>query len=140
MLRYGVAVAGVTVHTNALPLLARAFVAILTDTEVSVFLLELSVQPDDGHGVGGVAVVAPYRSVAAFTHTVADLGQVEFVQQVLVEARVLVDRVVLGVAITWCLCWSVVELNLVVELDLSGSAGEAAALFGSCGRKEVLSV
>lgn len=140
VLRHGVAVAGVTVHADAFPLRAGAFVGILARAEVSVLLLELPVQPDDGHGVGGVAVVAPYRSVPPLAHTVADLGQVELVQQVLVEARVLVDRVVLGVAVTWCLCWSVAELNMVVELDLSGGASEAVAwlhLFGGCRRKKM---
>lgn len=52
----------------------------------------------------------------------------ELVQQVLVETRVLVDRVVLGVPITRQLCWSVVELNLVVELHLIGSIGKTVAL------------
>lgn len=143
VLRYGVAVAGVTVHADAFPLRAGAFVGVLARAEVPIFLLELPVQPDDGHGVGGVAVVASDWSVSPLAHTVADLGKVELVQQVLVEARVLVDCVVLGVAVTWCLCWSVAELNLVVELDLSGSASQAAAwlhLSGGCRREKVGSV
>lgn len=140
-----VAVAGVAVHTNTLPVLPRAFITILAGAEVSVSLLELSVQPDDGHGVGGVAVVAPHGSVTSFAHAVTNLGQVELVQQVLVETGVLVDCVVLGVAMRWRLRWSVAELNLVVEVDLSGSSGEAVALlrllvvlrlnmFGGCRR------
>lgn len=143
VLRHSVAVAGVTVHADAFPLRAGAFVGILARAEVSVFLLEFPVQPDDGHGVGGVAVVAPYWAVSPLAHTVTDLGQVELVQQVLVEARVLVDCVVLGVAITWWLCWSVAELNLVIELDLSGSTSQAVAwlhLFGGCRRKKMWSV
>lgn len=138
MLCNGVAVAGVAVHTNALPLLPGAFISILSSADVSISLLEFSVQPNDGHGVGRVAVVAPYRSVASFAHAVANLGQVEFVQQVLVEPRVLVDSVVLGVAVSRCLCCSVVELDVVVELDLSGSTGEAVVLlklFGGCRRR-----
>lgn len=31
------------------------------------------------------------------------------------------DCVVLAVTVTWQLCWPVVELNLVIELDLIGS-------------------
>lgn len=143
VLRNGVAVAGVAVHANALPLLPGAFIAILAGADVPVSLLELSVQADDGHGVGGVAVVAPHRSVASFAHAVADLGQVELVQQVLVEAGVLVYGVVLGVAVSGRLCCSVVELNLVVELDVSGGAGEAVALlslFGGCRRNGTVSI
>lgn len=143
MLCYGVAVAGVAVHANALPVLPRAFITVLAGADVSISLPELPVQPDDGHGVGGVAVVASYGPVSSFSHAVANLGQVELVQQVLVETRVLVDCVVLGVAISWCLCGSVVELILGVEVDLSGRTSEAVALlnlFGGCRRDETLSM
>lgn len=38
------------------------------------------------------------------------------------------DRVVLAVTVTWDLCWPVVELNVVVELDLIGSICGAIAV------------
>lgn len=90
-------------------------------------MLEVSVHADDGHGVGGIAVVAPDRSVTGLAHAVTHLGQVELVEQVLVEAGVLVDRVILAVTVTWNLCWPVVELNLIVELDLIHRIGGAIA-------------
>lgn len=91
---------------------------------------EISVHAYDGHGVGGVAVVSPDGPVTPLTHAVSNLGQVELVQQVLVEARVLVDCVVLAVTVTWQLCWPVVELNLVVELDLIGGICRAVTVLG----------
>lgn len=75
MLGHGIAVARVTVHAHALPVLAACtLVAVLAGPEVSFFVLEVSVHPDDGHGVGGVAVVTPDGSVAPFAHAVTDLG------------------------------------------------------------------
>lgn len=38
------------------------------------------------------------------------------------------DRVVLAVTVTGNLCWPVVELNLVTELNLVGSVGGAIAV------------
>lgn len=91
-------------------------------------MLEVSVHANDCHCVGGVAVVPPDRPVTRLTHAVTNLGQVEFVQQVLVEAGVLVDCVVLTITITWHLCWPVVKLNLVAELDLMGSSSGTIAV------------
>ena len=115
VLCHSIAVAGVTVHTYPLPLLSArrwALVTIVSGTEVRLFMLEFSVHADDGHSVGGVAVVAPDWSVIPLAHAVADFGQVELVQEVLVEAGVLVDRVVLAVTVIWQLCWPV-ELGLI---------------------------
>lgn len=127
VLCHGVAVARVTVHAHALPLLtpgSRDLVGFLVRAVLPFFVLEVSAHADDGHGVGGVAVVAsdrPVAPVAPLSHAVADLGQVELVQQVLVEAGVLVDCVVLAVAVTWNL------RRPVVELDLIGRLGGAIA-------------
>lgn len=131
MFRHGIAVAGVTVHAHALPFLPtrpRAFLGVFAKTQLSLFVLEFSMHANDGHGVRSVTVVAPDRSVAPLPHAVTDLGQVELVQQVLVETGVLVDCVVLAVTVTWHLWCSVVELRVVVELDLSGSICGAVAL------------
>lgn len=38
------------------------------------------------------------------------------------------DCVVLAVTVAWYLCWPVIELNLVVELDLIGRVCRAVAL------------
>lgn len=133
MFCHSIAVACVTIHTHTLPVLTSHLVTIFAGTEISIFMLEFSVHTDDGHGVGGIAVVAPYRSVSSFTHAVTNLCQMELVQKVFVETRVFVDCVVLDVTVILYLRCP------VVELDLIGSICETIALldlqlnlFGSC--------
>ena len=74
----GAVVAGVTGHT--LPVLPRALLFICAGKGNSMSFPAFSVKPDDGYGVGGVAV-APYESVPTFARAVTDPGRVEFVQQ-----------------------------------------------------------
>lgn len=81
--------------------------------EVAFFGLEVSMHADDGHGVGGVAVVAADRPVATFPHAVSHFCQMEFVQQILVEAGVLVNCVVLRVTIARNVSRAVGELSMV---------------------------
>lgn len=114
ILRHSVAVTRVAVHADALPLLDAGFflVSIFGSTEVSFFGLEVSVHANDGHGVGGVAVVAADGPVATLPHAVSHFCQMEFVQQVLVEAGVLVNCMVLRVTIARNVSGAVGEMNM----------------------------
>lgn len=69
-------------------------------------------EADDRHGVGGVAVVAADGPVSALAHAVAHFGEVQLVQQVLVETRIFVDSVVLTVAVAGDVGGAGVELNV----------------------------
>lgn len=67
---------------------------------------------NDCHGVGGVTVVAADGSVSTLTHAVTHFGEVQLVQQVLVETRVFVDSVVLTVAVARDVGGASVKLNV----------------------------
>lgn len=110
VLGHGVAVACVAVHAD--PLALQHLVSVHRCTEIRVSGLELAMEADDGHGVGGVAVVAADGPVSALAHAVAHFGQVQLVQQVLVETRVFVDSVVLTVAVAGGVGGAVAELNV----------------------------
>lgn len=114
VLGHSVAVASVAVHADTLLLLLCTLV--LAGVELALFGPEVPVHADDGHGVRGVAVVAADGSVACLPHAVAYLGKVELVQQVLVEARVLVHSVVLAVTVAGDVGWAVAELHIIAEL------------------------
>lgn len=112
MFSHSVAVACVAVHTDPLALWDLVFVAVLRSAEIRVSGFELAVEADDRHGVGGVAVVAADGPVSALAHAVAYFGEVQLVQQVLVETGVFVDSVVLTVAIAGDMGGASVELNM----------------------------
>lgn len=112
VLSHSVAVARVAVHADSLALLHLLLVPILAGTEIRVAGLELAVEADDGHCVGGVAVVAANGPVSGLAHAVAHFSKVQLVQQVLVKTRVFVDSVVLTIAITGDVRGTVVKLNM----------------------------
>ncbi|KAJ8393934.1 hypothetical protein AAFF_G00054670 [Aldrovandia affinis] len=118
LLGHGVAVAGVTVDAHAPPVLRAGWpLRVLAGPELALAGPEVSVHAADGHGVRCVAVVAADGPLARLAHAVAHLGQVQLVQQLLVQARVLVHCVVLAVAVTGDVGRAVAELDLTPALD-----------------------
>lgn len=74
MLSHSVAVACVAVHADPLALLH--LVSVLRGAKIRVSGLELAMEANDGHGVGGVAVVAADGPFSTLAHAVAHFSEV----------------------------------------------------------------
>lgn len=117
VLSHSVAVARVAIHADPLALLHLVLVSILGGTEIRVSNLKLTVETDDGHSVGGVAVVTADGPVSALAHAVTHFGKVKLVQQVLVETRIFVDSVVLTVAVAGGVAGNLVGASIEMNMN-----------------------